>query len=734
MHSVRRCLTTLLLAQSALSGQGRKPAPGPGEFLRDVSALPLPVLEPSAELRSEDADGKISSRLRRLLDGAAVSRSASSETALLPVVVRADAIASVPGIESEIRAHGGEVTTDFENVIWSRMPPASVAAIAASARVNGVMPQPVDLPVQTALPRSGRSAPFMSDGIRAARLQLLHQQGVTGKGVKVGILDLGFGGYTSLVREGRAKAARAQKAFPASYGVENREPHGSACAEIVSGAAPGTELYLASFDGRQGRMVEAALWLVSQGVQIISYSAVNAEGPNDGSDIISRFIDFTTRRYGVLWVVAAGNYAQQHWAGSSMELSADGLIETGGTGPRGLEITPAANRLRIVVRWDDWGPDPRTPSSTQDIDAYLLQRERGGQLRVVGQSTDRQNGGAALPLEIIEMSGRTIAGTPLLLVLKARRVTERFVVHVFLDSPGHLYPSTASGSIVNPASAHYALAVGAVDVMTGNLAPYSSQGPTDDHRLKPEVAGPANTVSWAYAGINGRFPGTSAAAPHVAALAALIKEMHPTKPASELRTTVMRTVAPRGSPRPNSLFGYGEIDAGTVETARTRSIGTIAGRSAADVAIPQEFGGSVSSSALDAFRAFAAETRDGLAVRIAAERDLYAIGDSIRIRTAATADCSCLIFLRDATGAYSLLPLGDSGGLRLKRGEIRLLPDGPDESWEVIGPAGSEELLLVCAAAPLPLTRAVEAGGAGAAVAGTSYQVLAAADSVKEEL
>jgi len=733
MPICRPLLVTFLLGACTVSAQVPPIAPPlpNGELLRRVNALPMPDLAvPSTRELELPSANKISPMLRRLLtappaeQGArSIAIGATAGDRRIPAVVQTVSLAQVQLVESEIRNRNGQVDAEFENTIWARIPPASVTALAESPQVRSVTVQPEDRIEQESALLS-RSAGLVGDGIRAAHLQLLQNRGLSGRGIKIGILDLGFAGYSQMLKAGRVRAARAQKSFPLTHGVENHEMHGSACAEIISVAAPGSELYLASFDGRQGHMVEAALWLLAQGVQVISYSAGNTEAPNDGSDVISRFVDYTTRRFGVLWVVAAGNHAQKHWKGFS-ETNREGLIETTRDGMTGLEITALTNHLRIVVQWDDWGPDPRAPSATQDIDAYLLaQRDDGKGLYVVQQSIDIQNGGAALPLEVIELSGPDLAGRQFVLRLKAKRVTRRLLLHVFLDSEGRVYPSVPSGSILNPASARSALAVGGIDVLTNELAKYSSQGPTDDNRLKPEVSAPTNTVSWAYASTNGRFPGTSASCPHVAGFAALLREQNPRITASELRLLIMRAVVPRGAPQPNALYGYGQIDGGSVPTIRGRGFEPTSAKEGS-IAIPPEFGGAISRRALVALRDLANNPHDGLRVRVVSGRDLYRIGDGLRLGFHATDDCSCLLFVRDAGGNYSVLQASEAKFLALHKGQLLLLPGAEDETLEIDGPPGTDELLLVCSSHPIDLNSVPAAWyGNGLAISTHSYMVV----------
>ena len=74
------------------------------------------------------------------------------------------------------------------------------------------------------------------------------------------------------------------------------------------------------------------------------------------------------------------------------------------------------------------------------------------------------------------------------------------------------------------------ITAGAVDCEDcSTLEPYSSRGPTNDGRLKPDYVGPDCVSTCAY--FPDPFCGTSAATPHVAGALALwlsqIKQYHP---------------------------------------------------------------------------------------------------------------------------------------------------------------------------------------------------------------
>ncbi len=147
------------------------------------------------------------------------------------------------------------------------------------------------------------------------------------------------------------------------------------------------------------------------------------------------------------------------------------------------------------------------------------------------------------------------------MVLKTTRVNRPVRAHIYVQK-GRVINAKAARSIGIPATAKEALAVGAIDVLKGKLESFSSQGPTADGRLKPEVVAPDNNTSLSYTagGRTQRFTGTSAACPHVTGYAALIKSMNPEMSAPEIRRAVIGSVRDLGQDTPNNRIGHGHID------------------------------------------------------------------------------------------------------------------------------------------------------------------------------
>ena len=662
--------------------------------------IPFPV--DSAVVQSKSAfiarAEKIDPRLLALSDDVA-AKGPSSLTAsagafrvsvrddLVAVKLFAEDAAGREELEWRIEDEGGVVTATLENVVLASLPLDRVEAFSDDADLYYMTAQAQfshDPPAAGAASR-----PRVGDGVRAIGVERLHADGVTGRGVKVGILDFGFQGYEALVRRGALPEPAARRAFNRSGRVENGNVHGTACAEIVHAVAPDAELYLAAVgeggSAADGEIVAAAQWLAEQGLDIISFSGGGHGGPHDGTDLLDRLVDGIVERTGVLWVNAAGNEGATHWGGSAADRDGDQVVELDGRWP-GVAVRPSGGLIRMLVNWDDWGADPMLPSATQDIDAFLYEVVGGGRLREVARSIRPQRGRGPPTEEIQYRAGRR--GGEYVLILRATRLDRPVRLHVYNLASGVLAPASPTGSIGIPATARGALAVGAVDVGSGRLESFSSQGPTDDGRTKPEVSAPDKTLSLAY---RGPFPGTSAACPHVSGFAALLKQIEPEADRERLSRMVMRHVRPMGGRTPNNEYGHGHIDGADVNVR-------FAGGS--PVVLPRFLGGRASARTLDALRERGGRRspRFGLRVRVnqrpgaGGQPPRYRIGDPMKVGFAADERCRYALMLRDARGDYRVMSSGE-----LEPGEPRLLPDEDGVSWTIGEPVGEESFLLVCA-------------------------------------
>ena len=144
-------------------------------------------------------------------------------------------------------------------------------------------------------------------------------------------------------------------------------------------------------------------------------------------------------------------------------------------------------------------------------------------------------------------------------------VQKGMVVVIAAGNLGAQPPSEAlglPGRITPPADGFDVLAVGAVD-RDGQVLPFSSQGPTFDGRIKPDLVAMGASVtsinSTARGGFSSNHLGTSAAAPLAAGIVALLMEAFPLATARDIVHTLRSTASQAKTP--DNIAGYGIIRA-----------------------------------------------------------------------------------------------------------------------------------------------------------------------------
>jgi serine protease AprX len=151
-----------------------------------------------------------------------------------------------------------------------------------------------------------------------------------------------------------------------------------------------------------------------------------------------------------------------------------------------------------------------------------------------------------------DFNGRT-AVTTKAAVMAARRGV------VVVNSMGN-YGNTV-GSIIAPADADSIISVGAVNY-SGVLASFSSIGPTNDGRIKPDVVAPGVSIyvaSTSAPNAYGRSSGTSFSCPLTAGVAALVLSTHPEFTPIQVRDAIRNTASQASAP--DNFYGWGVVNA-----------------------------------------------------------------------------------------------------------------------------------------------------------------------------
>ncbi|HPJ30789.1 MAG TPA: S8 family serine peptidase [Methanothrix sp.] len=385
-------------------------------------------------------------------------------------------------------------------------------------------------------------------------ISALHRRNITGKGVTIAILDSQF--YYD--NETAKKLTRDIVPFyNDSYG--KYEVHGIACAELISEIAPDVKLYLVDAGNTEEGVIDAVdrLLKLDQQIDIVSCSSDFPFGRFDGEDDICEAIEKMTAK-GALWINSAGNQARCHWSGEFNDPDGNGFHNFS---PEDESINLTLERgdlARIWLSWeDDWD------AAAMDYDLRLDHPVRGH------WSSDNLQKGYRdqMPLETIYLAVPEDG----IYYIKIRRYDDpgdqespvRLTIFTTQDLDEHLVQNSSIGVM---GSCPAVITVGAINISTMEIQPYSSRGPTGDGRRKPDLVAPDNVTTFSY--ISDGFAGTSASAPYVAGCAALIMEAFKNDPNLDVKKVLMDSATDLGPRGPDDIYGYGLVNLSNLEVNR----------------------------------------------------------------------------------------------------------------------------------------------------------------------
>ena len=388
--------------------------------------------------------------------------------------------------------------------------------------------------------------------------------GYDGTGIKVGVIDTGFHGYTALIGT-HLPQPEAVRCWTSKMDVRHdnladceaasESNHGTAVTEMLFDVAPGATYYLARILNTS-HTEDAVDWLIEQGVDVINMSvSFPWDGPGDGTspytDTALAIVD-TAVHGGAFIAATAGNQGGESWYGELADSDGDNVLEFKEGDECNLVTLEADKDYRFDLRWNDtWY------TASVDLDTRLTGPD--GVSDVVGRSERSQDGRDFRdPFERISYTP-TVAGDYCFVVEIESGHTIPTWAQFMVDSSLHvtIEHTTAGHSIGSPGETKNegALTVGAAaHDDTTTIATYSSRGPLPDGTIKPDIVGADKVHSQVYDSDAG---GTSFSAPHVAGLAAVVKERFPDYSPSKIATYLKDNALARGAPTPNNTWGHG---------------------------------------------------------------------------------------------------------------------------------------------------------------------------------
>ncbi|MCH6234335.1 S8 family serine peptidase [Cognataquiflexum rubidum] len=445
--------------------------------------------------------------------------------------------------------------------------------------INSVRPAIPGVPNKGATTTQGDRV-MRSNLVRAGYVHKEGDQAIDGTGIKIGVLsdsyatrnDAGVNTLDTDIRNGDLPATDSlyfYRDLPSRFGIGTDE--GRAMLQIIHDVAPGAKLGFRTGVITAGDFAQGIRDLADAGSDIIVDDITYVTEPFFSDGKVAKAVNEVTAK-GVSYFTSAGNFGTKSFEGvfnpvidptislplKEGEWTNGGRIHQFGNGntTQSIKVFPGQNGpavYMIVLQWDDPLYSVDGNGSLYDLDIYL--KDFGTPL--FGFNRNNANGD---PFEILSFTIKEPTTVDLLIARECESCgadldTNKGIKFKYVVFRGELDPedpnNIKASTIVGHANAEGAMSVGAVlyantsvfgfnpalvpnGTLPFTVANFSSRGGTTTNgviRNKPDFTGPNGgntTVSFGAPNIEGdQFPnffGTSAAAPHVAAVAALVKQ------------------------------------------------------------------------------------------------------------------------------------------------------------------------------------------------------------------
>ncbi len=430
---------------------------------------------------------------------------------------------------------------DDENSLvtaWAEVNRLDEIASLEEVRNIRTVVQPV---VNTGSATTAGDAIHRTDAVRSSYFQ-------DGSGIKIGVISNGVDAIST---------AKASRDLPSDVTVLRNDVGGNegiAMMEIIYDMVPGAKLYFHDHGHSVYEFNDAIDELVAAGCTVIVDDITWPDEPFFEDGVVAQHVAEVIANNNIIYISSAGNSAMRHY---------QGVFADDGTGYHDkIFPLPAGTSFQLFLQWDD-----QFGASVNDYDLYVV--DRSG--RTIAYSANTQSGNGD-PLEWTSTSYLT---EPAYIKIKNRdgtaqkRTLELFIYPnsaVTLDQTN----LTSRDSIFGHPAVPDAIAVAAISANDQNhdqVESYSSRGPvtitypTSVTREKPDLSG-IDRVAVTGAGNFGTiFSGTSASAPHVAAVAAQIWANDLGMSAAEVRSILYESAQNVESSGFDYLSGYGRVDA-----------------------------------------------------------------------------------------------------------------------------------------------------------------------------
>jgi hypothetical protein len=429
----------------------------------------------------------------------------------------------------------------------------------------GMLDEAAALPFVTRVTRPSygtlRTGPISSEGVSIHRADAVHTLGFTGGGLTVGVIS---DGADSLA------ASRSAGELPAivipSFGICTAPTtcnEGTAMLEIVSDMAPGTNLAFCAGLNTTADFLQCLADLTAHGVEVIVDDVIFYEEPYFSDGPVAQSVQALLGS--VVYVTSAGNDAEIHYESPHAGvLFHDFGLAAGMVNDEFMDIVlgPQEEPITVYHQWNEpFG------ASIHDNDLVLYAVDG---VTVLASSRNFQPGFPD-PIEILTYTNQSSTLQTVKLVLQNHPSAPTITHELFIkgDTVLSIEYADGAGSIIGHASVLGVLTVGAVDAATAQtIETFSSRGPSIleipaiEFRDKPDVNAVDQVAISGVGGFGSPFGGTSAAAPHAAGVAALLRGVSASATAATIGDVLRLSALYQGNQAGfDYTFGYGLVDA-----------------------------------------------------------------------------------------------------------------------------------------------------------------------------
>ncbi|MFH1694623.1 MAG: immunoglobulin-like domain-containing protein [Patescibacteria group bacterium] len=381
-----------------------------------------------------------------------------------------------------------------------------------------------------------------------------------GTGIKVGVISDGVDSLAT---------AQASGDLPVGVNVLSNTQggdEGTAMLEIIHDIAPGATLYFHDAGVNVIAFNTAITNLIGAGVDIVVDDVIWIHQPFFEDGEIASHVTSALAGNDMVYISSAGNYAKQHYQGSFHDDGSGFHDFSAGSNPANPDLyveIPNGSSITTVLQWNE-----EFGVASNDYDLCLFEFPS---YDLVGCVEDVQDG-TGDPLEgftYTNNSGASITGA-IAVYNWSESNSETLEVFIYDDYGGDsIYPDniTPVDSIFGHSAVPNAIAVGAVaanDPGNDTIEDFSSQGPVtiigQGQRGKPDLIGIDGVAVTGAGGFHSPFYGTSAAAPHIAAITALLWAEQPLLTGDEIRDQLYDTAVDLGNGGFDTIYGHGRAD------------------------------------------------------------------------------------------------------------------------------------------------------------------------------